>query len=140
VCLCVNLVCLCGNCAACFKTVSLLNQIFIFLLYMSFYIKCCVTSYCLILLLNQTTELKTLPISLSHNFAQSPFHVSIGQSQLRLEFQHRSFNMTFVTVNVLYMYVCICVCVCVCMCQFCNVRVCENVWFFQVCVLVKLYL
>jgi len=55
---------------ACFKTVSFFNHIFIILLLITFYLKCTVTSYCFIILLNQTAEVKTLPIAhvtQSHN-------------------------------------------------------------------------
>jgi hypothetical protein len=68
----------------CFKAVSLLNNIFIILLYMSFYTTRTFTSHYLDVLIKQSTEVKTLPIANVTKFHKCPFHISDGQSQQRL--------------------------------------------------------
>jgi len=47
---------------ACLKTVCLLINILFILLYLSFYLYCSYTLHFLVVMLNQTTVVKTLPI------------------------------------------------------------------------------
>jgi len=102
--------CFCLCFTACLKThficfiFSLLFLFYIFfmngLLYMTCYCNSTVTSY-FVALLNQTTQVKTLPIAhitQFHNFR--PRHVSDGQSHQRLEFEHGSIHLALVTLKV----------------------------------------
>ena len=61
------------------------------LFYMMFYQNCRVTSYYFVVLLKQTTQVKTLSIAHVTQFhdSRSPFNVSGGQSQQRLVFSAR---------------------------------------------------
>ena len=67
--------------------------------YMMFYQNCTVTSYYFVVLLKQTTQVKTLSIAHVTISQQSPFNVSGGQSQQRLMFQHGSFLLAFMKLQ-----------------------------------------
>jgi len=52
-------------------------------------------------LLNQTTEVKTLPIVNVTTLQQPSCHVSVSQSEQRHVFEHGSFHLSFVTLKTL---------------------------------------
>jgi hypothetical protein len=78
-----------GGFVACFKTVCLLNHIFIILLYMSLYLKCTVTSLYFVVLLKQTSEVKTM--STAHVTYFHNIHTEMSQT---LSHSRGSFSST----------------------------------------------